>query len=352
MELEPWIVHKLKTKEPMKNAFQLMISGVEFVPDRIRIKESFQADFKEITVEQLTSFYLGQELLDIGVQAAYYARIRFFSVHLQRLGKDISIISVTEDFTRSAARISDTKGAELLGSDLEIMIKNAETNKFASLPIRKDDGQRIGTDRTLVRKGHSFSHPIIELRTKPVKTGNDLYNECLQLQEKLEKKLPSNTLSVVSNGHPFGRFFLGGHLHISNKQPSYQLIQQLDQLLAIPLAAISDEKDVRRRESFGRLGSVRLNRFNGFEYRTLPSWYHYIREGRAFFEWIETVFFQNISIRDSLNKRVIKAYYDGGRSVLWKETVHQFLQLKRSSSPIVRQRADNFFAWLKQNKLD
>ncbi|UCZ51644.1 hypothetical protein LGQ02_12295 [Bacillus shivajii] len=350
MKIDPWNVHKIETSLPLDNALQVKVSGSEYDASRIFLKEPMKDQFKEITIKNLKSYYLGQELLDIVFQAAYYSDKRFFTVHVQRFGKEIQMISMKYAPTVHKREETNDKDYPLLGSDFEVMLTNNETKKFVSVPMMEDEGRQVGVDRALIRKGFTFSQPILELRTKPVKSGIELHKECFRVKKKLEQNIKNKKLSVISGGNPHSRFYLGGHFHISNQRPTYETVNQLDQLVSIPLAAISKNEDINRRSSYGRLGSLRKNNYAGFEYRTLSSWYKYIDGGKPFFEWIETVFLTKQLCDNPLSKQMSEAYYRGDLQELWKITESNIRHIQQTTSKAVKIKADRFMQWLYERK--
>ncbi|HET7616821.1 MAG TPA: hypothetical protein VFK27_07630, partial [Bacillales bacterium] len=98
-----------------------------------------------------------------------------------------------------------------------------------------------------------------------------------------EKFLNRNGLKSVSEG--FGRYHLGGHLHVGHLPLTFKHVRLLDLYMTIPFALTQQGDPTKRRKSFGRLGSVRENDFAGFEYRSLPSWYSMIPDMLPVLEW-------------------------------------------------------------------
>src|SRR5690554_1228021 len=216
-----WELHGFKTTEKLEgNATQLIVKGVEFFPLKINVKTPFEKERKISRIKELHRIYLGQELLDAALMAAYYTNIPSFETKVQRKGKDIFIHSVKKaPIPIESDRREDGR---LLGGDLEVMLRKQNGGAFVAIPFFADHELSIGTDRALLRKKNSFYQPIIELRADPQPTGLLLHKEFLRLIEVLEKQTDRYHLSVVSTENPTGRFMLGGHLHISNESPSYR----------------------------------------------------------------------------------------------------------------------------------
>ncbi|SDY68910.1 Phage phiEco32-like COOH.NH2 ligase-type 2 [Evansella caseinilytica] len=321
--------HRLTITSDKKASFFLIVTGKEFSPQTISAATA-QGNIRQLaSLDEVRRYYLGQEMVDLALQAAYYTRTPRYRVIVQRTGKALSIRSVAS--AGKAARgqaqqpvAANTPGVSLLGADIEVMVRKRDGGAFTALPMADHHDKVIGADSALIRKKHRFYQPIIELRAKPQKNGEKLRQEFLRLKTQLEKRAEKNGVVIVSEENPRGRFFLGGHVHISNANASFRKVSQLDAFVAVPLSAYKKNASLLRRAAYGKLGAVRLNRYRGFEYRTLPTWYAFIEEGAPFFNWLETVLYHPSLPEIQLAEEAVRAYYAGDRRQLCRETEKLF----------------------------
>ncbi|MDQ0253629.1 hypothetical protein J2S74_001001 [Evansella vedderi] len=342
-------VHNIKVTNENNNAFQLIVHGEEFFPQRIQVQLPGEQSFSMIRRKEINRFYLGQELLDLAMMSAYYLNIPAFTSHIQRRGKEISVISVHHSSTPSPY-IGDNNPykntQKLLGADLEVMARKRINGSFVAIPVSDVSQEQIGVDRALLRKGNKFFQPIIELRARPQETGLKLQREFLRLKKALENRAVKNQLNIVAEENPKGRFLLGGHIHISNERPSYRKVALLDALIALPFSCKYEHTNPSRRQSFGRLGAVRINSFNGFEYRTLPTWYKFIDDGETFFRWLEIVFLNEKIPFVTIPPEAIRAYYSEEKKVLQREVIKIFSGIQEFLTHKEKEVMKNWLRWL------
>ncbi|HEU5141322.1 MAG TPA: hypothetical protein VFT51_15215 [Bacillales bacterium] len=170
------------------------------------------------------------------------------------------------------------------GADVECLIQNQKTGGWVSASsITPAENGSIGYDGAISVKGKKVLRPILELRPQPATNAFQLHQNLHLLYEKLETYVTNNDLKVIGAG--FGRFHVGGHLHVGSHPLTFQDVRKLDLFLAIPFSLMESSVSPDRRHRYGRLGSARRNDFAGFEYRTLPSWYSLIPELRPVLEW-------------------------------------------------------------------
>ncbi|ADU30674.1 putative amidoligase domain-containing protein [Evansella cellulosilytica] len=354
MGIEQCKKHGVKSANMDKNAVHMIVAGSEFVPHAIKTISNQWGLHELKRISEVHHYYLGQEMLDIALMCAYYANEKNFSVHVQRVGKNIQLVSVKKTNVNKMPQltkidsVTNKNNRSLLGADLEIMMRNEKTNAFVAFPMSDKWNKKIGADRALLRKGTTFYQPILELRATPKKTGAMLHDEFVTLKRRLVDRLKNEaySLSIVAEENPKGRFLLGGHFHISNKRPSYRTTSLLDALVTLPFTTINQPKSLERRNTYGKLGSVRLNRFNGYEYRTLPSWFTYIDDGAPLFIWIETIFFNKTIPEIRLNDEAIRAYYEGKNEVLIKKTEYLFSYVTQYLTDEEKINLENFKLWL------
>lgn len=326
--MTPWEKHYIKTMNKESTAVQLTVTGEEFVPITIEFSDAENKRHPLNRQRDVSKFYSGKEMLDLALMSAYYSGIPNFTATVQRKGKELGIVSVTEAKTAQGTGSNEEHPAEnplsLLGADLEIMLLNKHSGRFTAVPLQYDLQNEIGVDQALIRKEHHFYQPVIELRANPQPGGKALHLEFRRLKRLIEAKARAKNLRIVSEENPVGRFLLGGHFHVSSQMPTYRRISLLDSLLTIPLASSQISPSISRRQTYGRLGACRLNKFNGFEYRSLPTWFHLIDDGLPFFQWTETLFFNETLPALPVSQETAKAYYSGDRQELKRAPKESF----------------------------
>lgn len=223
-----------------------------------------------------------------GIQTALYALYVLGCAHgecvVQREATgDYSVYSVQPVLESEKPEHRSDTGNLTFGADVECLLQRRKTGKWVAASSVIDLNGEIGYDDAISMKGKIVQHPIVELRPQPANSASLLHRNLLQLYERLEHFLQKNDLRAVVQGSD--RYHVGGHLHVGNQQPTFRLVGVLDHFLAIPFALTASGDARKRRQRFGRLGSVRPNAFSGFEYRVLPSWHPLIPEMKPVLEW-------------------------------------------------------------------
>ncbi|MBU9722663.1 MULTISPECIES: putative amidoligase domain-containing protein [Bacillaceae] len=347
-------LHGIRSMEEKDNGFQMIVEGTDFYPISIQVKQPLSNNY--ITIQShassINKYYLGQEMMDTAIMAAYYNNLPSYRVQVQRMGKEIGVISTEENEHNLSDRgEGETQLKALLGADIEVMVYHPLRGSFVAIPMGNREGSKIGSDRALIRKGHAFYQPIIELRPSPQESGIKLRDELHTLKCRLEENLGKRSLQIVSSPNPTGRFYLGGHIHVSNQKATFRKASQLDALITLPLSAYYMKNGLDRRKIYGRLGSIRLNPYNGFEYRTLPSWYELIDDdNKVFFQWIEFIFLHPNLPHYKFTESVLRAYYHGDIATLKIAVTQFFQQLYPLLSSTEQKLINEWLNWLKMRE--
>ncbi|WNF35371.1 hypothetical protein RJD24_12965 [Bacillaceae bacterium IKA-2] len=278
---------------------------------------------EKLAWEKITSsfFYYEKELIEFALHCLYLTNTILGECIVQRCQKkdlavvEIQPLSVKQLTKPEKQRLEINLQAHpkstgiTYGCDLEFMLLNKQTNNFIRADLLPKYNQ-IGFDDAICLNGEGVSHPIFEMRPKPANNMAELYGNLLLLYQKLTKEASLNKLALVTATNLHDRFFLGGHIHFGNVPLTFHHVQLLDQFLAIPLSLVESNPSYKRRNNYGRLGSVRKNKFNGFEYRVLPTWLSLIPEYLPVLQWIEFLL-ENAAQLPSSKIAVIdvKAYY-------------------------------------------
>lgn len=123
--------------------------------------------------------------------------------------------------------------------------------------------ERIGENySTLIKPSHIFDESIF-LDEKALSFG---CNPDINCWSKKANKAPNGAKTTLRTA--------GGHVHIGYDSPkpliSFKIAQSCDIYLGIPSVLL--DKDVRRRELYGKAGACRIKRY-GVEYRTLSNFW-------------------------------------------------------------------------------
>lgn len=281
---------------------------------------------EKLAWEKITSscFYYEKELIEFALQCLYLTKARLGVCIVQRCHKkDLAVVEIkpltVEQLTETERQTLATnlhqppiKTKITYGCDLEFMLVNKQTNKFIKADQLSKHNQ-IGFDDAICLNGQEVSHPIFELRPKPANSMTELHHNLLHLHSKLTKEASLKKLALVTVANPYGRFYLGGHIHFGNVSLTFHHVQLLDKFLAIPIALVEIKPSFKRRNYYGRLGSVRKNKYNGFEYRVLPTWVSLIPDFLPVLQWVQFLLENADKLPSSKIAEIdLKAYYQTG----------------------------------------
>jgi hypothetical protein len=267
------------------------------------------------------SFYFEQELKDFALRCLYLTNTPLGECIVQRCDKkDVQVVQLqsltVEQLTASELKYlaedlgkGQKNGQNKFGADLELMLRNNKTNKFLNGHLLSN--KQFGYDDAIAIHQNRVSHPIIEIRPKPASRIEQLHHHLMIMFQKFKRQTEKFDLEVITDPNPFGRFFLGGHIHFGNTPFTFQEVRLLDQFVAIPYALAEKKPSFERRTSYGMLGAVRENQYNGFEYRVLPTWFHIIPSCLPMLLWIQYLITNAHHIETlELNKASVTSYYD------------------------------------------
>jgi hypothetical protein len=289
--------HRKKVALRVRNFHFVPLSVETYTPDPTLLQQHPVAKAKFVKSGEEEGYYkIGVET---ALQALYLLNIPFGECIVQReTSQKFSVYSIeprliehaTEDEQKRIERFMlQYQKPRILsfGADIECLIRHTETKKFVAASSLVSKNGMIGFDDAIAVTGTKVSHPILELRPKPAPTGEQLYRHLVSLHGQLATFLEKNCLCAFGGGNPYGRFFIGGHLHIGNQPITFKHVRNLDIFLAMPHATIESDQTAVRRTTFGRFGNVRKNDFNGYEYRSLSSWYNNIPNSLPMLHWFQ-----------------------------------------------------------------
>ncbi|RBW69924.1 putative amidoligase domain-containing protein [Bacillus taeanensis] len=271
-----------------------------------------------------------KEGIEQALRILYYLNIPLGECVLQRMdGKKFSVYSVQERLLYNVTsyekntiiafinRYQESKQLTY-GADIEGLVYHKERNKWIAASALLAEDHNIGWDAAAVMQKQKVVHPILELRPQPGISASQLFTHLLQLYKPFSILLKENGMKLIGGANPYKYFFLGSHLHIGNKPPTFKHAALLDAYIGLPMAVIDYNDPTSRRVAFGQLGAVRQNDFNGFEYRTLSSIGEHILESKPLFEMFAYIN-ENAAalplLKPSLS--IIFAYYQHQRKELF-----------------------------------
>ncbi|MBM7094259.1 hypothetical protein JSY36_00705 [Bacillus sp. H-16] len=341
---------QLDAGEENRRFFRMEVRSFEYEPESVSITSPYQ-ERQTVSVHQLKNYYMGQEMIDTAFRAAYAQKLPGFYCKLQREGKKIIITDLKENTTTMYKR-KIVKEPVTFGADVEYMILCKKTGMFQSLMINRDKAEEH-TDGALIRKGHTFYKPVFELHPAPGFSSGELHENLLTLFSRQEKRVGNSSYETISTSNPRDRFFLGGHLHFGNLCPSFKKTSQLDTLVALPMSLVDGAGGKERRNSrYGGLGNVRSNSFNGFEYRTLSSWYGRIPGSLMMFNWVEWVVKNELLPYFDIPDAVVRSYHSGDLNTAegFVQNVFQSL-IKKFPKPGDKKKIEDFYSWVAKARI-
>lgn len=179
---------------------------------------------------------------------------------------------------------SEQDGGIQMGMDPEFILYDQGRRKV--IPASKFLNRVGVAGCDSVRIGGRLRFPLAELRPKPAVEPQELMKHLLGSFRTAYGMIDDTSLVWQAGGMPQRGFCLGGHLHFSGITLTKQLLEVLDNYLALFVAVLEDEDSLRRRPRYGFLGDFRRKdyggleyqsfeyrgfEYRGFEYRTLPS---------------------------------------------------------------------------------
>ncbi len=284
-----------------KNKTQLRVRAYHFYvlsTKRIVSSSAMLVEPSQVWEDVNQFYYFEKELQELALQCLYLTNTTLGECIVQRNGQRemqvVGLRSITFEqltiqekqlLTVEISKWSRNRRQLSFGADLEVMLRNTKTNKYLNGDMLED--HHFGFDEAIAIHKNKVFHPIIEIRPKPAMEMNGLHKNLLTLYHQLMTENERFHLETITEPNPIGRFFLGGHLHFGSIPFSFKHVRLLDQFVAIPFSLVEKKPSFQRRNRYGRLGSVRKNVYEGFEYRVLPTWFQFIPSCLPLLLWVE-----------------------------------------------------------------
>ncbi|AZK47351.1 putative amidoligase domain-containing protein [Paenibacillus lentus] len=220
-----------------------------------------------------------------------------------------AIISLLVELNHSTAQANGPK--KLLGMDPEFLLFNRATGKVIPASRYLEIAGEAGCDSLRYRGERRF--PLAELRPQPGGEPREVLVHLLRAFRIAYRAIDDKALQWQAGGMPQRGFPLGGHVHFSGIPLTFELLQVLDNYLALPVAVLEDRRGYKRRPRYGFLGDFRLQKHGGFEYRTLPSFLisPLVTKGVVAIAALIAGHWELLQRRPLQNERMYTAFYQG-----------------------------------------
>lgn len=161
----------------------------------------------------------------------------------------------------------------VLGADPEFVLRNRRTGRTVSAARFFSRWGVVGLDRAYIKRNGVNFYPLAEVRPPPSPDPLQLVENLRRAVAQAAARVRGHAISFQAGGTSSRRFTIGGHIHFSNVRLTTDLLQALDNYVALPLLFLENPVSCRRRRPrYGFLGDWRPQPHGGFEYRTLASW--------------------------------------------------------------------------------
>jgi hypothetical protein len=323
----------------------LKISASHFTP--ILIEEYNHDTCKWKPLDQVKSFYKKGEMMQLAMQTLYYLNIETGECIVQR-GKEGKLFVYAIKKLNERINAPQSSSELTFGADIEGLLFHNKDKKWITASSVIKESNTIGFDSSIIIQNHKVKNHILEFRPEAASNSEQFISNIKSCYDELSKKTKPLHLKVIGGANPLKQIFLGGHLHIGNQPLTFHHVRVLDIFFGLPLALIDTCSPQNRRKSYGRLGSVKKNKFNGFEYRTLSSWIHLVPIIDPVIEWF--VFIQkNSAIFPYLHflDQQLLAYYNHDKKALKEETKRiEMITYTLMNSDDDKKIAQHFFQWI------
>ncbi|WP_019638584.1 putative amidoligase domain-containing protein [Paenibacillus fonticola] len=225
-----------------------------------------------------------------------------------------AIVDTLSALNQHAGGANDTP--VLIGMDPEFLLYNGTTGKVVPASRYLGFTGVAGCDSLRYRGVRRF--PLAELRPKPGQEPREVLVHLLQAFQHAYALIEDTALVWQAGGMPQRGFPLGGHLHFSGIPLTFELLQVLDNYLALPVAVLEDRRAAARRPRYGSLGDFRLQEHGGFEYRTLPSFLvsPLVAKGVVAIAALIAVHEEQLQRRPLKQEKIYAAFYKGDQAQL------------------------------------
>ncbi len=210
-------------------------------------------------------------------------------------------------------------GEIIMGADPEFILQQKHTNRLRFASDYFPAEGPVGYDARSVRVNRNWQYPIAEIRPRPSAFPSELVAEIRRTLRHANQLAPDRNTLWLAGACPHPKFPIGGHIHFSRIQLTTDLLEALDNYLALPMMLLENPDAARRRRPrYGYLGDFRRKDHGGFEYRTLSSWLTGVRRARATLSLAKLIVLEypRLTRRIFTTAEIQQAFYQGDQSLL------------------------------------
>jgi hypothetical protein len=247
---------------------------------------------------------------------------------------DVFVSAVERHMDVDAELAKNGVGPFLLGTDVEVMLKNATSGKMVLASQFFSRKGKIGCDdRSVQFDGKRL--PLLELRPDPDSNPLALINNLKKLMTEAATAINRRAVEWRAGSMPFKPYSIGGHIHFSGVPFSSQLVRALDNYVGLPLMVIEDQKTaVPRRVRYGFYGDIRHKDYGGFEYRTPGSFVvsPEIAAAAICLAYVVAVHHRELPVYDIYDRNLQESFFKGHTGALAPIAERNLSLLSRTST--------------------
>lgn len=209
-------------------------------------------------------------------------------------------------------------GPFLMGTDVEVMLKNANSGKMVLASQFFSRKGKIGCDdRSVQFDGKRL--PLLELRPDADSNPLALIANLKRLMAEASATINRRGVEWRAGSMPFKPYSIGGHIHFSGVPFTGQLVRALDNYVGLPLMVVEDQRTaVSRRKRYGFYGDIRHKDYGGFEYRTPGSFLvsPEITAAAICLAYIVAVHHRELPVFDIYDRNLQESFFKGQAAAL------------------------------------
>ncbi|MBO8141649.1 MAG: hypothetical protein H0Z37_05630 [Firmicutes bacterium] len=191
----------------------------------------------------------------------------------RRLAQAMETYAASVEEAQQAAAGRATAPEVVLGADPEFILRSRRTGRTVSASRFFTRFGTVGLDRACFARHGVLVYPLAEVRPAPSADPLELVENLRRAIARAASTVRGYRINFEAGGTSLRRFTIGGHVHFSNVRLSTDILQALDNYLALPVLLLENPRSSRlRRPRYGFLGDWRAQPHGGFEYRTPGSW--------------------------------------------------------------------------------
>ena len=225
-------------------------------------------------------------------------------------------------------------GPFLMGTDVEVMLKNANSGKMVLASQFFSRKGKIGCDdRSIQFDGKRL--PLLELRPDADSNPLALIANLKKLMVEASTTINRRGIEWRAGSMPFKPYSIGGHIHFSGVPFTGHLVRALDNYVGLPLMVVEDQRTaVPRRKRYGFYGDIRHKDYGGFEYRTPGSFLvsPEITAAAICLSYIVAIHHRELPVFDIYDRNLQESFFQGQAAALAPIAERNLSLLARTST--------------------